>query len=92
MKTMAKSKGLTVNDVILSALMTSLHMLFEEKNAARKVEERLPMPSHLNIVMPANIRFSFYESREKIKLENQFAVVPLRVPIMPTMAESYKPI
>jgi NRPS condensation-like uncharacterized protein len=89
-KALAKSKNVTVNDVILSAIMTGLHMTFQDINKETKVER--PIPSHLNIIMPANIRFSFYPTVKQIKLENKFAAIPLRVPMFATMAETYKPI
>jgi hypothetical protein len=36
---------------------------------------------HINIAIPANIRYSHYESWEKVKLENKFAPVPLTIPL-----------
>jgi hypothetical protein len=35
----------------------------------------------VNIVVPANIRFSHYTSFETMKFENKFAPVPLVVPL-----------
>lgn len=40
--------------------------------------------------MPANIRFKFYPSPKQVKLENKFSVLPLEIPLVDSMAESYK--
>jgi hypothetical protein len=36
----------------------------------------------INLVIPANIRFKHYQSAEALKLENKFAVVPLKIPVV----------
>ena len=41
------------------------------------------------MVIPANIRFEFYKSRDHMKLENKFSVLPLRIPLIKTMQEAY---
>ena len=43
-------------------------------------------------MLPANIRFAFYPSREEVQQENKFAALPLKVPLMSTMEEAYKSI
>jgi hypothetical protein len=32
-------------------------------------------------VIPANIRFEFYKTRENIKLENKFSAIPMKLPL-----------
>jgi len=46
----------------------------------------------INIVIPANIRFKHYQSIDELKLENKFAVVPLRVPLFDDLKISLKEI
>lgn len=41
------------------------------------------------MMIPANIRFAFYPTREEVKLENKFAVVPLKVPLTEDMQSAY---
>ena len=90
LKKMSKAKGVTINDVVLSAFMTTLHSMLEEAEQAKPLKERQPLPKSLQVIMPANIRFSFYESREKIKLENKFAAIPLVVPLTSSMETAYE--
>ena len=54
--------------------------IFEENN--EKQED-------IGVVIPANIRFEFYKSREDVKLENKFSVLPIRIPLIKTMEEAY---
>lgn len=42
------------------------------------------------MVIPANIRFEFYKTRDDVKLENKFSAIPLVVPLTPEMKSSYK--
>ena len=42
--------------------------------------------------MPANIRFEMYPTRESVEPENKFAALPLKMPLVSTMKEAYKPI
>lgn len=75
-KTASKKKSITVNDIIMCALTTSLNSLFEKRK--EKVDS-------VTLMIPANIRFKFYETREDVKLENKFAAIPLKVPVTKTM-------
>ena len=38
-------------------------------------------PKQFHIAVPMNIRFSFYNTREEIKLENIFAALPITIPV-----------
>jgi hypothetical protein len=38
--------------------------------------------SKINIMIPANIRFKFYEKYEDIKIENKFAALPVTLPLV----------
>lgn len=48
------------------------------------------MPSHIQLLIPANIRFQLYQSREDIKCENKFAGIPIRIPLISSMADTSK--
>jgi len=73
---MTKRLGITINDAIMCATSTAFHTLFEERK--EKVTE-------INIAIPANIRFKPYQKREDVKLENKFAAIPLKLPIVESM-------
>jgi len=71
----------TLNDVVLCALTTSLNVLFKERNDPSKT---------VNMVIPGNIRFGFYQKREDVKIENKFTAMPLSAPLTKDMASAYK--
>ena len=72
-KAAAKHKKVTINDMIAACLSTSVKTYFERKGDNKTKE--------INIVIPANIRFKPYARYQDVKLENKFAVVPLRIPL-----------
>lgn len=80
MKEFSKKMGISINDFVLCALTTTLNTIFKENNDP--VEE-------FKIVVPANIRFKFYPTKEEVKLENKFAAIPLTVPTTDKMETSY---
>ena len=43
----------------------------------------------INLVIPANIRFQHYGSWEKVKFENKFTAVPLRIPLHKDINKSF---
>jgi len=79
-KKLSKSMGVTINDLVMCAITTSLGKIFKEKkDPAEKIQ----------ILIPANIRFAFYPTREDVKLENKFAGIPLQVPLTQDMQSAY---
>lgn len=76
-KAVSKHKGVTINDLVVSSLSTSLYNYFEGK------EERV------SVCLPANIRFKFYETYDEIKLENKFSCIPINIPLSKTMEDAY---
>lgn len=74
-KQMAKARGATINDAILAGFLTSLYTVFKD------VGEEIPRTIH--VAMPANIRFKFYPSREKVKFENKFTALVVEAPLTP---------
>ena len=81
-KEAAKNKGVTINDFITSCLATGVKQYFEMHGDKDR--------DHLNIVIPANLRFAHYGSWEKVKFENKFAPVPLQIPLNNSIDESFK--
>jgi hypothetical protein len=43
----------------------------------------------IQVLLPANIRFRWYPTREAVKLENKFAALPLKLPIIKNMKDAY---
>lgn len=41
-------------------------------------------------MMPANLRWGFPKSREDIRIENKFAALPIKMPLINNMKDSYK--
>ena len=80
MKALSKKIGVTINDIMTSALTCSMNTIFKEKGD--KSED-------FQMVIPANIRFKFYPSPDKVKLENKFAGLGLKVPLTKDMQSSY---
>ena len=80
MKEFSKKIGISINDLVLCAMTTALNTIFKENND--------PV-TEFQIAIPANIRFSFYPTKEDVKLENKFAAIPLTVPVTDRMETSY---
>ena len=83
MKAATKKLNVTVNDVVMCALTTSLCKIFKRNGDNSK---------DVSLLIPANIRFKFYPTREQVRLENKFAAIPLNVPLTETMESSYEKI
>lgn len=79
-KGMSKKLGVTINDVVTCAISASIKQLFEENGDKSK---------EIQIAIPANIRFKFYESRQKVKLENKFTAISIKMPLCPDMEGAY---
>jgi NRPS condensation-like uncharacterized protein len=80
MKALSKTINVTINDIVTTALSCSMNTMFKEKGDKNE---------HFKLVIPANIRFSFYPRPETIKLENKFAAIPLTVPLLADMQSAY---
>ena len=83
-KKVSRAHDVTINDVVICAFTTALNGLFTQKQHSTK---------HINILIPGNIRFKFYNTREEVKFENKFTVLPVvSVPLTQSMERAYKPI
>ena len=68
MKQLSRSKGVTINDVIICSLTTALSTIFRENG--ENIES-------IQMALPANIRFKFYKTRQHVKMENKFGAIPI---------------
>lgn len=73
---MSKKVGFTINDVVTTSISTSMKSLFRKEG---------DNSDHINLVIPANVRFKFYATRDDIILENKFSAVPLKIPLLDDM-------
>ncbi|CDW71676.1 ws dgat mgat [Stylonychia lemnae] len=83
-KECAKTYKVTINDLVTSCLSTAIKEYFRLQGDTKS--------NFVNLVIPANIRFKHYQSIEDIKLENKFAVVPLRIPLFDDIKTSLREI
>jgi len=80
MKALSKKIKVTINDIVMSALTTSLNTLFKKNGDKSK---------DFQVIIPANIRFKFYPTPEAVRLENKFAAIPLKLPLTESMESAY---
>ena len=80
MKALSKKIGVTINDIVTSAISTSFSTLFKKNK---------DLSTSLMMLIPANIRFKFYPTREQVKLENKITVMPLKIPVVDNMENAY---
>jgi len=76
MKVLSKKLGVTINDIVTTALSVTLKKIFKEKGEDIK---------KVNLVIPTQIRFKFYAERKDVRLENKFTAFPLRIPLVDDM-------
>ena len=78
-KMLSKVNGVTINDVIMASMSSAFHRYLglSDDNCL------------LNILIPANIRFKFYEKYEDIKIENKFSGLPVTMPLIKNMSEAF---
>ena len=82
-KRLSKQLGISINDIAMSAISVAMKNMFL-KNGDQN--------SRIKIVIPANIRFSLYPTRDSIKIENKFAALAFTIPLCKSMESSYKAI
>lgn len=79
-KAMTKKFNVTINDAVMCALSNALRKHFRDEGDDSK---------QVRLVIPCNIRFKLYETRDDIKLENKFAALPLVLPLTDSMEQGY---
>ena len=90
LKELSKKLKITINDIILSAISTTIQEYF--KLSGDKLGSKPDGKAFINILIPANIRYGMYPTAEEVKLENMFAALPLQIPLFSNMKNSYKQI
>jgi NRPS condensation-like uncharacterized protein len=86
-KSLSKKSGVTINDIVLLSMCSSLKKYLKDKGDRAGDED---VETDIQIMMPANLRWGFYKSREDIKIENKFAALPIKMPLINNMKDSYK--
>ena len=79
-KKLSKRLGTTINDIVTCSISTAMRDYFKSKGDDSK---------DIQIVIPANIRFEFYPTAEKVRLENKFSAIPLKIPLCESMNDAY---
>ena len=89
-KDLSKKLGITVNDLLVSATGAALKDYL--KLAGDKVGSMPDNEAQINVMIPANIRFKLYPTKEAVKAENKFACIPMVIPLVSNMQDAYQPI
>jgi len=90
-KDLGKKVGCTINDIMLCATSTAFKQYFKLIGDKMGSLDDNDSNSFINAFMPANIRFQMYPTRESVKAENIFACLPMKIPLVSTMKNAYKP-
>lgn len=77
LKAVSKNHLCTINDLVTLALSQTLRDYF-----AINTPEGQQVPKFFHICVPANVRMSHYQTEEEVRLENQFTVVPMWLPLL----------
>lgn len=80
-KALSKHLGMTINDIVASALSISVRRLFKEYKDQNDI---------IKIVIPVNIRFGFPPSREATRVENKITALPLNLPLCDDFPQAKK--
>lgn len=73
-KETSRALGVTINDLMTSALAVAVKRIFEERQPKSEHQEMV-------MVLPANIRWGRFERWEDVELVNKFAPVDLTLPL-----------
>jgi len=88
-KDLSKKLGISINDLIMSATSVTLKEYFRINGDPIGLSDK---KEELSVFMPANIRYSLYKEKKDVKIENKFAAVPLKMPLISDMKNSYSAI
>ena len=80
LKSLSKAIKVSINDIVTASITTAFKQIFKEHNDES---------THVNLIIPASVRFKFYPTKESVKLENKFAAMCLRVPLTDSMTTAY---
>lgn len=65
--------------MIMSSLSTSMHSYLGAKGDKQS----------LSVLLPANIRFKFYNTMDDVVLENKFSAIPIKLPLVGQIKDAY---
>ena len=89
LKELGKKLKLTINDIVLTATSQAIKEYMKIAGDPLGTND----DAKINILMPANIRYNgMYKTREEVQLENKFATLPMKIPLVPGMQNSYSKI
>ena len=80
-KALSKHLGMTINDIVTSALSIAVRRLFKEYGDMNEL---------IQVLVPINIRFGFPPSREATRVENKITALPLNLPLCNDFAQARK--
>ena len=87
LKELSKKLKLTINDVVVTATSQAVKEYLKIAGDPLGTKD----DATINIIMPANIRYDgMYKTREEVKLENKFTAIPMRIPLISDMENSYE--
>lgn len=89
-KDLSKKLGVTVNDMLMSATSCAFKKYFKLKGD--KLGDSSNIEPMINVLIPANIRWKMYQTSADVIPENKFAAIPLKMPLVENMKDSYGPI
>lgn len=78
-KESSRKLGMTINDLFTAALSVGVKKYMKKRND--------PCES-LQLVIPAAVRWEFYQTFESVKLENKFAAFPVKIPLVEDLEEA----
>lgn len=91
-KDLSKKLGCTVNDLFMSAVSSALKDYFRIRgDKVGKIDDK-DKKSYVNAIMPVNIRWEMYPTRDSVQLENKFSALPFRLPLRTSLQKGLKPI
>jgi len=82
-KDLSKKLNVTINDVVMCSASQAVKQYLKHSNDPLGTQP--DNQAKINVLLPANIRYSFYQTKEDVKLENKFAAIPIRMPLISNM-------
>ena len=70
----------------MAATSVAFNKLFEDNERATGEK----VPKSMQLLIPANMRFGMYRTADTVKMENKFAALPLKMPLIKNMSYATK--
>jgi len=78
-KDSSRKLNMTINDLFTAAVSVGVKKYMKKRND--------PCQS-LQLVIPAAVRWEFYQTFESVKLENKFAAFPVKIPLVEDLEDA----